>query len=164
MNTRPSLAIVVALSLVCTLALPAAERTLSRADLIDKIAGFWIGQLAGNYMGFPFENVYVQEPCPFMVDRYYTWRDDLRIRMNRQDLRGFVPILAAAFASSSIRAFLPQSSAPALSSPTTAATTTSAMGTARLAVSRCRIFLRNRESKPIAETPAQAWTLAAATF
>ncbi len=55
------------------------------------------GQLAGNYMGFPFENVYVDEPCPMLVDRYYTWQDDASIRMNRNDLRGFVPILAAAF-------------------------------------------------------------------
>ncbi len=75
----------------------AVERTLSRDELLDKISGFWIGQLAGNYMGFPFENVYVNEPCPFLVDRYFTWQDDPRIRMNRKDLRGFVPIFAAAF-------------------------------------------------------------------
>lgn len=74
-----------------------AERTISRAELRDKISGFWIGQLAGNYMGFPFENVYVDEPCPLFVDRYYTWQDEASIRMNREDLRGFVPILAAAF-------------------------------------------------------------------
>ena len=48
-------------------------------------------------MGFPFENVYEDEPCPFFVDRYYTWRDDPSIRMNRDDLRGYVPILAGAF-------------------------------------------------------------------
>lgn len=75
----------------------ANERTISRAQLLDKIAGFWIGQLVGNYMGFPFENVYVEQPCPFLVDRYYTYLDDPSIRMNRQDLRGFVPIFAAAF-------------------------------------------------------------------
>ena len=73
------------------------ERAISRAQLREKIAGFWIGQLVGNYMGFPFENVYVDEPCPFLVDRYYTWQDDPAIRMNREDLRGFVPIFAAAF-------------------------------------------------------------------
>jgi ADP-ribosylglycohydrolase len=76
---------------------PAGERTISRAELLDKISGFWIGQLVGNYMGFPFENVYETEPCPFLVDRYYTWQDDPAIRMNREDLRGFVPIFAAAF-------------------------------------------------------------------
>ena len=75
----------------------ARERTISREALLDKVSGFWIGQLAGNYMGFPFENVYVDEPCPFLVDRYYTWQDDASIRMNREDLRGFVPILAAGF-------------------------------------------------------------------
>ena len=75
----------------------AGERSITRDELLDKLSGFWIGQLVGNYMGFPFENVYVQEPCPFLVDRYYTWQDDASIRMNRTDLRGFVPIFAAAF-------------------------------------------------------------------
>jgi ADP-ribosylglycohydrolase len=75
----------------------ANERTISRAELLDKIAGYWIGQLVGNYVGFPFENVYVDEPIPFLVDRYYTYRDDPSIRMNRNDLRGFVPIFADAF-------------------------------------------------------------------
>ena len=75
----------------------AAGHQISREELLDKISGFWIGQLAGNYMGFPFENVYVDEPIPFLVDRYYTWQDDASIRMNRNDLRGYVPILAAAF-------------------------------------------------------------------
>jgi len=75
----------------------AKEREISRAELVDKISGFWIGQLVGNYMGFPFENVYEAEPAPFLVDRYYTYKDDPAIRMNRNDLRGFVPILAAAF-------------------------------------------------------------------
>jgi len=53
----------------------------------------------GNYMGFPFENVYVEEPRPFFVDRYYTWQDDPAIRMNRSDLRGYIPIFASAFES-----------------------------------------------------------------
>jgi len=75
----------------------ARERTISREQLLDKISGFWIGQFVGNYMGFPFENVYEDEPCPFLVDRYYTWQDDPSIRMNREDLRGFVPIFAGAF-------------------------------------------------------------------
>jgi len=75
----------------------AVEREISREELLDKLSGFWIGQLVGNYMGFPFENVYEAEPCPFLVDRYYTWRDDPAIRMNRDDLRAYVPILAGAF-------------------------------------------------------------------
>lgn len=97
MKTRMCLTMVVVVLLVCLSSTLAVERTLSRDELIEKISGFWIGQLVGNYMGFPFENVYEKEPCPFLVDRYYTWQDDRRIRMNREDLRGFVPIFAAAF-------------------------------------------------------------------
>ena len=74
-----------------------AKRTISRRELLDKMEAFWIGQLAGNYMGFPFENVYVEEPCPFFVDRYYTYKSDPSIRMNRNDLRAFVPVFASAF-------------------------------------------------------------------
>jgi len=97
MRTRTWLVVGVVVWVVGSSSVSAAERRLSRAELEDKIAGFWIGQLAGNYMGFPFENVYEAEPCPFLVDRYYTWRDDPAIRMNREDLRGFVPIFAGAF-------------------------------------------------------------------
>lgn len=88
------------LIIVCAMFAPlgmAKERTLSRDELINRLSGFWIGQLVGNYMGFPFENIYVDEPLPFLVDRYYTWQDDPAIRMNRKDLRGFVPIFAGAF-------------------------------------------------------------------
>jgi hypothetical protein len=42
----------------------AAERALPRPVLLEKISGFWIGQLVGNYLGFPFENVYLDEPIP----------------------------------------------------------------------------------------------------
>ena len=38
----------------------AAERAISHNELIDKLSGFWIGQLLGNYIGFPFENRYVK--------------------------------------------------------------------------------------------------------
>jgi ADP-ribosylglycohydrolase len=82
------------LSVLCALQAGAAERVITEAELRDKIAGFWIGQLVGNYMGFPFENLYVDEPIPFEVDRYYTARDDESIRMNRDDLRAYVPIVA----------------------------------------------------------------------
>ena len=74
----------------------AEERTITREELMDKLSGFWVGQLVGNYMGFPFENVYVEEPIPFLVDRYYTFEDDESIRLNRNDHRGFIPIFAAA--------------------------------------------------------------------
>ena len=39
-------------------------RRIPEKKLRDKIAGYWIGQLAGNYTGFPFENLYVDEPIP----------------------------------------------------------------------------------------------------
>ena len=74
----------------------AGERSISAEELNDKIAGFWIGQLVGNYMGFPFENLYVEEPVPVLVDRYYNYQDassDLRI--NVDDLRGFTRVAAA---------------------------------------------------------------------
>ena len=75
----------------------AEERRITRDELLDKIHGFWVGQLVGNYMGFPFENVYVDEPMPFLVDRYYTFRDDPSIRMNRDDNRSYLPVLASMF-------------------------------------------------------------------
>jgi ADP-ribosylglycohydrolase len=75
----------------------AEPRKIGRQELLDKLTGFWVGQLVGNYMGFPFENVYVDEPIPFLVDRYYTFRDDPAIRMNRDDHRSYLPILAGAF-------------------------------------------------------------------
>ena len=75
----------------------AEERTISREKLLDKTNGFWVGQLVGNYMGFPFENLYVDEPVPFMVDRYYSFRDDKTIRLHRDDHRSYLPILARMF-------------------------------------------------------------------
>lgn len=82
---------------VASVTLNAAERTITREGLRDKIAGYWIGQLAGNYLGFPFENVFQDEPCPVFVDRYYDVRDAGKVKLNDQDLRGFTHIFAAAF-------------------------------------------------------------------
>jgi hypothetical protein len=81
------------------LTVPAAaqERSITRNELIEKISGFWIGQLVGNYMGFPFENVYVDEPIPVLVDRYYTPRNGSDLRMNRNDHRAFAPYLFTLF-------------------------------------------------------------------
>ena len=67
----------------------AEDRTITREELRDKIAGYWIGQLVGNYLGFPFENVFQDEPCPVFVDRYYDVRDAEKVKLNDQDLRGF---------------------------------------------------------------------------
>lgn len=78
--------------------LQAKERTISHDELIDKLSGFWIGQLLGNYMGFPFENLYVDEPVPVLVDRVYTadYDGDPALKINSKDRRGYVPILANA--------------------------------------------------------------------
>ncbi len=72
----------------------AEERVITHEQLLDKISGFWIGQLVGNYIGFPFENKYVDEPVPVFVDRIYTYADDPALNINRNDLRGFIPLIA----------------------------------------------------------------------
>jgi ADP-ribosylglycohydrolase len=71
-------------------------RVLSKADLTDKINGYWIGQLAGNYVGFPFENLYSDNPIPVFIDRYFNFRDadSLGLKMNTGDRRAYVDIIA----------------------------------------------------------------------
>ena len=64
-------------------------RKISQEELRDKIAGYWIGQCAGNYMGFPFEGTYEEKPVPVFVDRYYQFDDDSSLAINRKDLRGY---------------------------------------------------------------------------
>lgn len=75
----------------------AAERVLTHETLREKISGFWIGQLVGNYLGFPFETVYVDEPIPVLVDRYYTPFNAGDLKLNRNDSRGYVPYLFTEF-------------------------------------------------------------------
>ncbi len=75
----------------------AEERTITRAELLDKVSGFWIGQLVGNYLGFPFENVYVEEAIPVLVDKYYTPFNAGDLRINRDDHRAYVPYMFTAF-------------------------------------------------------------------
>ena len=70
----------------------AGERKISEKDLQDKIAAFWLGQLVGNFFGLPFENNYIDEPVPFLVDRIYTHSDDPTLKINRYDWRGYIPI------------------------------------------------------------------------
>ncbi len=70
--------------------------TISREALRDKIEGYWLGQLVGNYMGFPFEFVYSDTPAPIFIDRYYNVTDSSGIRMNHTDRRGNVNIFADA--------------------------------------------------------------------
>ncbi len=80
------------ISLLITNTVNGQERAISEKELNDKISAFWLGQLVGNYYGLPFENKYVDEPVPFLVDRVYTYKDDEAIILNRYDWRGFIPI------------------------------------------------------------------------
>jgi len=77
---------------VLTNAVSAQERAISEKELHDKISAFWLGQLVGNYFGLPFENNYIDEPVPFLVDRIYTHEDDPALDINRDDWRGYIPI------------------------------------------------------------------------
>jgi ADP-ribosylglycohydrolase len=87
---------ILAVFTVFALGVHAEERAISEEELLDKISGFWLGQIVGNYMGFPFENLYVDEPIPMLVDRIYTYADDETLKINRNDLRGYIPIFTAA--------------------------------------------------------------------
>lgn len=77
----------------------AEERVISHDELMDKMSGFWIGQLLGNYIGFPFENNYVEEPIPVLVDRIYTadYDGSPELKINSKDRRGFIPLMAQTF-------------------------------------------------------------------
>ena len=76
------------------LAFPQTMRKISQEELRDKIAGYWIGQCVGNYLGFPFEGTYEKDPVPVLVDRYYSFEDDSSLAINRGDLRGYCRIVA----------------------------------------------------------------------
>ncbi|MBM1105159.1 ADP-ribosylglycohydrolase family protein [Aurantibacter crassamenti] len=73
-------------------------KLISKEALSDKIHGYWVGQLAGNYVGFPFENKYDEKPIPVFIDRYMNYKDAkyLNLKMNLEDRRGFVDIMAQA--------------------------------------------------------------------
>lgn len=73
---------------------PQSMKAISQDELRDKISGYWIGQCVGNYMGFPFEGTYLEEPVPVLVDRYYSFKDDSSLAINRDDLRGYCQLLA----------------------------------------------------------------------
>ncbi|MDI6451372.1 ADP-ribosylglycohydrolase family protein [Anaerobaca lacustris] len=89
--------VLVVASLFSSAGVRADGRTIERTVLIEKISGFWIGQLVGNYLGFPFENVYADEPIPVLVDRYYTPFNAGELRINRNDHRAYVPFMFTAF-------------------------------------------------------------------
>ena len=71
-------------------------RAITEKELRSKIEGFWLGQLVGNYMGFPFEFVFSDEPSPIFIDRYYNATDSVSLKMNHTDRRGNVNIFADA--------------------------------------------------------------------
>ena len=92
--------IIIAALALSSLALPgglqAKERVISHDELMDKLSGFWIGQLLGNYIGFPFENNYIEEPIPILIDHVYTadYDGDPELKINSKDRRGHIPIIA----------------------------------------------------------------------
>lgn len=69
------------------------QRKISQDELKEKISGYWIGQLVGNFMGFPFENAYIKDPIPVFVDKYYQFNDDESLLINRNDIRGFCSVV-----------------------------------------------------------------------
>ncbi|NAS14259.1 ADP-ribosylglycohydrolase family protein [Poritiphilus flavus] len=71
-------------------------QTISKEELRSKIEGYWLGQLVGNYMGFPFEFVFSEDPAPVFIDKYYNVTDSTGIKMNHTDRRGNVNIFADA--------------------------------------------------------------------
>jgi len=73
-------------------------QTISAEALKDKIHAYWLGQLVGNYMGFPFENVYKEKPVPILIDRYFTANDldSFSLQMNHNDRRAYGHIMADA--------------------------------------------------------------------
>lgn len=46
-------------------------KVIGKDVLYDKIMGYWVGQLVGNFMGLPFEFQYNNEPMPFEPKTYY---------------------------------------------------------------------------------------------
>ncbi len=69
---------------------------ISEVEFKERIEGFWYGQLVGNYMGFPFENVYIEEAVPVLVEKYYTIENRGDLRINSRDSRGATSMFASA--------------------------------------------------------------------
>ncbi len=68
--------------------------TVPVEEFRKSVEGFWLGQLVGNYMGFPFENRYVEEPVPELIDRYVTVENRGDLNINDRDLRGYIHAFA----------------------------------------------------------------------
>lgn len=71
----------------------------------DKIAGYWMGQIVGNYVGFPFESLYNERtgPIPVDINRYVNCHSDYELlkgewkdlKIHCSDRRGFTDIMAS---------------------------------------------------------------------
>ncbi len=87
-----------ALCFIQSLSVGQTFKTIKKQELRDKIEAYWLGQLVGNYMGFPFENVYREEPIPIIIDRYFTVNDleTHQLNMNENDRRSYGHIMADA--------------------------------------------------------------------
>ncbi len=51
-----------------------AEKEISEAELRDKIAGAWLGQMVGNIYGLEYENDFVDQPG----EGPFTWEKGMR--------------------------------------------------------------------------------------
>lgn len=69
-----------------------SKRWISEAALKDKLEGFWVGQLVGNFMGLPFEFVYMNETMALQPERYFDEQSarEAGLRCNN-DSRGSIP-------------------------------------------------------------------------
>lgn len=65
---------------------------ISHTQLLDKIDGFWVGQLVGNFMGLPFEFVYNDHPMKILPKKYYDVKSarEEGLKVN-DDGRGRIP-------------------------------------------------------------------------
>ena len=97
---RMQLTFIILVAPLCLSSQPmeAEYHTISKDELRDKIHAYWLGQLVGNFMGFPFENLYREEPIPILIDRYYTVLDldSIDLMMNSGDRRAHTHIMAGA--------------------------------------------------------------------
>ena len=94
-----------ALILALSFNIQAEEKLISKTELRNKIAGYWMGQIVGNYVGFPFESLYNEKtgPMPVRIDRYINCHSDYELlkgewnelKIHCSDRRGFTDIVAS---------------------------------------------------------------------
>jgi len=71
-------------------------KVIKKDVLYDKLMGYWVGQLVGNFMGLPFEFTYWDEPMPLEPQTYYDEQTANATGLNvngpcETDLRGCIP-------------------------------------------------------------------------